>query len=257
MSERIQAILFDLDDTLISWEHAAEGWTRFKRARSAGVHAFLQAQGHAVPSLTDFDEIGERVISELWTDVKTDFRAARIDEGLLRIGEAIGIPRAALDVDALLRAYGWGPVPATHPHDGAHSILQALGERGYRLGLVTNAMQPMWMRDIELAWHDLLHHFPVRLSSFDAGYMKPHPDIFRQALAGLGVEPERAVFVGDRPANDIAGANGVGMVSVLMHPPYLHARIDVANLPADEMPDHTIHRLAELPEILLRLEVEG
>lgn len=250
---RFEAVLFDLDDTLISWEHAAEGWELFKRSRAAGVRAFLHGAGHAVPELEAFSAIMDREIAQLWTDVKVDFRAARIDEGLLRIAEAVGIAPAEIEVDALLRAYGWGPIPATRPHADARPTLEWLTQAGYRLALVTNAMQPMWMRDIELAWHDLLDPFPVRLSSFDAGHMKPHPTIFRRALDALGVEAERAVFVGDRPANDIAGANAVGMLSVLMRPDYLADRHDLDSLPPEQRPDHVIGRLGELPELLAGL----
>lgn len=251
---RFQAILFDLDDTLISWEHAGEGWDLFRRSRAAGVHAYLQVEGHDVPDLAEFNAILERVIAELWADVKTDFSAARIDEGLMRVAESIGIPRSQLSADDLLRAYGWGPIPATHPHADARDVLKTLDQLGYRLGLVTNAMQPMWMRDIELLWHGLIDHLPIRLSSYDVGHMKPHPSIFLQALAGLGVDAERAVVVGDRPANDIAGANALGMVSVLMRPDYLVGRYDIDALPPEHVPDHTIRRLGELVDLMHSIE---
>ena len=247
---KVQAVLFDLDDTLISWEYARDGWNLFKQARNAGVHAYLRIEGHAVPPLEEFNGIVERVITELWTDVKTDFTAARVDEGLLRATDELKIPRSALNVDALLKAYGWGPIPATMPQDDAHEVLEGLSGQGLKLGLITNAMQPMWMRDIELEWHGLLQHLPVRLSSHDAGYMKPHPSIYLQALDSLGVEAANAVFVGDRPANDIAGANGVGMVSVLMRPEYLEHRVSLDDLPAEHVADHVIRSLAELPSII-------
>ncbi len=251
---RFRAVLFDLDDTLISWEHADEGWELFKRSRAAGLRAYLQVEGHSVPDLSEFNGIVEQVIAELWTEVKADFSAARIDEGLMRIAEMIGVTRSALRADELLRAYGWGPIPATRPHEDAQRTLQSLDSQGYRLGLVTNAMQPMWMRDIELEWHGLISHFPIRLSSYDAGHMKPHPSIFLQALAGLGVDAEQAVFVGDRPANDIAGANAVGMVSVLMRPGYLEGRHDLDALPPEQVPDHIISHLGEMLSLMQRLE---
>ncbi len=69
--------------------------------------------------------------------------------------------------------------------------------------------------------------------------MKPHPSVFHEALSALGgVDPARAVFVGDRPYDDIHGARAVGMRTVLRHsdlvPPY------------DVEPDATISSLSEL-----------
>ena len=41
--------------------------------------------------------------------------------------------------------------------------------------------------------------------------MVPHPSVFLAALEALGVsDPTRAVFVGDRPLDDISGAKASG-----------------------------------------------
>ena len=47
--------------------------------------------------------------------------------------------------------------------------------------------------------------------SEEHGWRKPHPRIFTDTLAALGVEPREALFVGDSPHDDIRGASGVGM----------------------------------------------
>jgi putative hydrolase of the HAD superfamily len=46
------------------------------------------------------------------------------------------------------------------------------------------------------------------------GTRKPHPAIFERALEALGVEPENALFVGDRLYEDIRGAGELGMMTV-------------------------------------------
>lgn len=250
MPRHIRAILFDLDDTILTWQHAKEGWELFKRSRTAGVHAHMVATGRTMPDLDAFHSLIEATFLGLWDEARIDHRAAKLDEGLLRALEEAGVDRSSVDVDALLRAYGWGPIPSVVPFPDAEYVLRTLEARGFWLGLVTNAMQPMWMRDMELAWHGLLDRFPVRVSSFDAGYMKPHPQIYRMALEGLGASPEEAVFVGDRPANDIAGANALGMLSVLMQPRATNARAGALVLPEDQQPDHTIRSLTELLAIV-------
>jgi putative hydrolase of the HAD superfamily len=50
--------------------------------------------------------------------------------------------------------------------------------------------------------------------SSEVGMRKPHPAIFERALAALGVEPQRALFVGDRLYEDVRGAGELGMTTV-------------------------------------------
>jgi HAD superfamily hydrolase (TIGR01459 family) len=45
---------------------------------------------------------------------------------------------------------------------------------------------------------------------------KPHPAIYARLLHQLGVTPDRAVMIGDNLTTDIAGAQVVGMTSILM-----------------------------------------
>jgi putative hydrolase of the HAD superfamily len=54
----------------------------------------------------------------------------------------------------------------------------------------------------------------VAVFSSEVGKRKPHPDIFRRALAELDVEPEAALFVGDRLYEDVRGAGELGLVTV-------------------------------------------
>lgn len=248
MTRRIETVLFDLDDTLISWEGAGGYWAAFRRDRTAGVHAHLTAQGAVLP---DHDAFHERVSThflDAWSVAKLDHVAPRVDRSLLTALASLGVDIDNVDAEAMLAAYGWQPVPGVRPFEGAAELLVALRARGYQVGLVTNSMEPMWMRDIELAAYGMLDLFDVRLSASDIGFIKPHPAIFGAALEQLDSEPEQTVFVGDRLANDVAGAQALGMVSVLMRPPHIATREDY--LARDIMPDFTITALAELEAVL-------
>lgn len=48
---------------------------------------------------------------------------------------------------------------------------------------------------------------------------KPHPRPFRMALDELGVQPDAAIHVGDRPGEDRAGARAAGMACVIVDRP--------------------------------------
>ncbi|MCP4417004.1 MAG: HAD family hydrolase, partial [Chloroflexi bacterium] len=151
---------------------------------------------------------------------------------------------------AILCVYDWTPLPGVVPFDDTLAVLDYLKKSGYKIGLITNAMQPMWMRDIELRAYGILDYLDARLTSGDVGFMKPHPFIYWRALELLSMEPQEAVFVGDRPANDIAGANDAGMISVLMSPPHLNHELNGVR------PNYTISKLEELLPILAQLEGE-
>lgn len=45
---------------------------------------------------------------------------------------------------------------------------------------------------------------------------KPQPELFHQALSILGIEPARAVMIGDSPESDVAGAQAAGIPSILV-----------------------------------------
>jgi putative hydrolase of the HAD superfamily len=121
-----------------------------------------------------------------------------------------------LDVAGALRAYhdAWEPTVAHDP--AAAAVLTALRERGIRTGLLSNTHWPRELHERWLSDAGLLDLLDVRLYTSDLGHMKPHPEAFRALLDAVGVEPARAVFVGDRLRDDISGAAAVGMRTVHM-----------------------------------------
>jgi putative hydrolase of the HAD superfamily len=90
---------------------------------------------------------------------------------------------------------------------GALEAISGLRTRGLELGVVSN-----W--DIGLAEHleriGAASLFSAIVTSAEAGAAKPDPAVFALALERLGVEPERALHVGDEPADE-EGARAAGM----------------------------------------------
>lgn len=90
---------------------------------------------------------------------------------------------------------------------GAAAGLDALRAMGLRLACVAN-----W--DISLPEHlarvGLAQRFDTIVSSAEAGAPKPNAAPFLVALARLGVEPSRALHIGDSPADRI-GASAAGL----------------------------------------------
>ncbi len=202
--------------------------------------------------LGDFEafvtEMRDRAVNA-WAEAGRNLEAPHLGRVLVETLRALGVPEDRLDdeaADACLRAYNWGSIPGVRLYPDALEVIHHLRARGLRLGLVTNAFAPMWMREREMARLGLPPDlFGCRVCSADVGYLKPHPAIFQHALRSLGVRPEEAVFVGDNPEADIAGAQGVGMRAILRlgHrlPPMISGLI---------VPDAAINRLSELPAVL-------
>ncbi|MGD2079386.1 MAG: HAD family hydrolase [Chloroflexota bacterium] len=248
---RIQAVLFDLDDTLISWERPAVSREEFYLPRIEKLHCVLSSAGHHPPPYQEFWEIIDRAIMAMWAEAKKTWRITSLDQLLDKVFVDLGLDTSDLDGSQVLQLFDWAPRPGVDPFPETLPVLRALREKGYKTGLLTNSFVPMSLRDVELEAYGLVDLIDQRVSAADVGYLKPHPAIYEELLARLDVAPEEAIFVGDRPANDIAGANAVGLVSVLMKPAYLTRDLTGAR------PDYTIERLDQLLPVLDSLAISA
>ncbi len=104
----------------------------------------------------------------------------------------------------------WSTVdPATR------DALQEFSGLGLRMAVVSNSdgtaeagIKALGLRDF----------FEVVIDSAVVGYEKPDPRIFRRALETIGVEPSRAIYVGDLYSVDVLGARTAGIHPVLLDP---------------------------------------
>lgn len=117
-----------------------------------------------------------------------------------------GLSEAAA-TEALLAAIEWrayAEVPA---------VLTDLRGRGVRLAVVSNwdAALPDVLEAL-----GLMPFFEVVLASAPEGRSKPDPEIFRRALARVGVGAEDALHVGDSEEHDVLGARAAGVEPVLL-----------------------------------------
>ena len=123
--------------------------------------------------------------------------------------------------------------------------LHALHDDGFRLGLVSNiTMLGDLVRD-DLHRLGILDLFDAVILSSELGVRKPHPRIYAAALHALDLPGERAIFVGDRLREDIAGPREAGMRAVLT---WQFRQEDPGQDPP--RPDAVIGRLAELPDVV-------
>lgn len=100
--------------------------------------------------------------------------------------------------------------PAIKLGNGVKETLDRLTEKGYILGIISNAHYSpciFWVLDK----FDIRKYFNEIIVSADVGERKPFPKIFNIALNRLNIKAEEAAFVGDYYPYDIVGAKNVGM----------------------------------------------
>jgi HAD superfamily hydrolase (TIGR01509 family) len=147
-----------------------------------------------------------------------------------------------LPVQEALEAYhgAWERTVDHDPH--ARAVLQGCKDRGLRTGLLSNTHWPRALHDRWLEEAGLLSLLDARVYTSDLTHMKPHPVAFHALLDALDTTAETAVFVGDRPRDDVSGAQAVGMRAVLLTGRPVE--------PFDVVPDASLPELAGLLELL-------
>ncbi len=101
-------------------------------------------------------------------------------------------------------------------YDDARALLASLRMRGYVVGVVTNTIFPGHFLRANLGNLGIAGYVDSLVTSLDAGFGKPHPAPYQRALADLALQPDQAIFVGDRLETDIAGARAAGIHAVLL-----------------------------------------
>jgi putative hydrolase of the HAD superfamily len=85
----------------------------------------------------------------------------------------------------------------------------------YKLGIISNfTYAPVIYAGLRKL--NINKFFNAVLVSEDVGWRKPHIKIFQEALQRLSVKAEETVYVGDSPAEDIAGAKKSGMKTIFV-----------------------------------------
>jgi len=131
-----------------------------------------------------------------------------------RIGALVGSDAPALQAElaeaffAHARALGAGHV-ALYP--GIEALLAELHAAGWALGVVTNN-EGRLVREL-LADLGIAGYLTIVLGEEDVPQAKPAAGGSRQAMAGLGLEPARCVFVGDS-SSDLGAAQAVGIPAI-------------------------------------------
>jgi putative hydrolase of the HAD superfamily len=239
----VRAVLFDFGHTLVDFartEDALREAYTVVRDRLTG-----WVEDRAPPEV---DELVERIAGAVDDMVGRSYIERRLEElDQVALFEeafaAIGyeLPRellhevAEIDHDSFSRSLVAPPETI--------ATLERLRGMGIRLGLISNvSLLPGKIRaDVDALGIGRL--MDAAAFSSEVGVRKPDARIFTHTLRALDVDPAHAVFVGDRVNDDVVGARGVGMRTIL-------TRQFRQEDPGDVRPDATVERLEEVPGVI-------
>jgi HAD superfamily hydrolase (TIGR01509 family) len=232
----LHAVLFDWGDTLMEWTPDAQLLTN-------GHRAGFEALGlEPIPAMTD--RFRDVYLKEFFAPgvVEVEYPA--------QVRRLLGEFDVDVDDDGLARFLeaeheAWGP--ARRLAATTHALLESLRDRGFRLGLVSNALDPPGLLHRDLEQLGVAERLDVAVFSSEVGWRKPHRAIFDRALDAVGVAPAAALFVGDTLATDVAGAAALGMTTCQA----LWFRADED--PAAPEPDYQAFTQMDVLTIALRL----
>ena len=235
-----QAILFDLDDTILAYDSVSKGVWR------AVCHRFGQRLDGFDP-----DELF-RAIQEYrmwyWGDPERH-RRARLNLILARREVAAGAfdllgiddPELAVEIG---EAHAIQRDEEVQPFPGALDTLRRLKDHGVRLALVTNGAGDVQRAKAER--FDLARFFDAIVIEGEFGVGKPDERVYRHALDRIGSQPTEAWMVGDNLEWEVAAPQRLGMLGI-----WVDSRDEGLPEATTIRPDRIIKALPEL----LHLEI--
>jgi putative hydrolase of the HAD superfamily len=215
----IRGLVFDLDDTLYD------------------ERLYVQSGFAHVARLLGQTEV-EAAAIEAWLTAAFE-SGIRGDtfERLLRAFPALG---KRTSVDALVRDYRAHP-PRISLAEGVAALLDALQQRGYRLGLLTDG--PAESQGTKVAALSLGKWFePIVITGLlGPEFAKPAVGAFESIVRRWAIAPAELVYVGDNPEKDFVGPRRLGWRTIrLLRPTQLRFAlrpISDAHRPDVEMRD--------------------
>lgn len=205
----IKAVFFDLYQTLVHYQPSQEE-LEAAALKSLGINTTAAALRHPMLTANEFiyQQIAKKPLSrrsrEETMTLYAEYQRIVLKEAGINADEKI-----VLRLLGMMQQAKMGLVL----FDDVIAALDGVKKRGFKLGLISNIEQNM---NETLDKLGLSKKLDIIVTSQEAGFMKPKPEIFRYALDKAGVKPDEAVYVGDQYQVDIVGAKGVGMQGILL-----------------------------------------
>jgi putative hydrolase of the HAD superfamily len=207
------AILFDLDDTILS------AYSRPELAWQVMAEEFAEALG-PIDSATFVRAVLAQSIA-FWAD-PADHKhwRMRLDEARRRIVGATfdqlarehGVALRQADAARMAERFNAYRDEVMCPFPGACETIDALKRRGVRLALVTNGPGPQQRAKVKR--FELAHRFDHIQIEGEHGFGKPEERAYLHAMQALGVAPNQTWMVGDNLEWEVAAPQRLGIYGI-------------------------------------------
>nr|WP_218944598.1 HAD family hydrolase [Acinetobacter sp. YH12208] len=223
MHVNIQAVLFDLDNTLTHRDLTAQAYSCYLAEYYAP--ALAQVEPDKIIEIVRRIDNGGYPKKELLTHSGIGASAAY---ALLQELHWLNPP--SIEELAQFWFSQFGRFAVEMPD--AKQVLEQLKSQGYQLAIVSNGGHDTRLNTIRGL--GIADYFEEIISSGLVGFSKPQPEIFQITAQRLGVLPEHCLYIGDHPVNDIQGAKNAGMHALWMqgfHPDAEEIQYKIQQLP--------------------------
>lgn len=239
--DSVSGVLFDLGGTLFSYEHREQ----MGQANAAALARL--GFDPADPDVRAARRAASEDVHRAYADRRSFRHADLFRDRVARTAALLGVEASAeileiFDAENLRNIIEFMP-----PRRDAASTLQGLVDRGVYRAVVSNADDDYLGPVIER--HGLDGLLDDWTSSEEAGSCKPDTGIYDLALAKAATSAADVLFVGDSLEHDIAGANAVGIRSVLIVNEGVPTPLS-DGLETTAVPDFRIERLRDVLDIV-------
>jgi HAD superfamily hydrolase (TIGR01509 family) len=208
MTEELDAVFFDLGGTLVDMDVTRESvWAEVLSRHGADIPtdliagALRKADRDLDDAFAEIQGIDER---PFWKRYDTEvLRSLDIDMDPDEVMTDLSASFGKIIPDERT----WKDYPDARP------TLDDLVRRDIGVGLISNATD---LARRVLRRLGMERYFDPIIISSEIGHRKPEREIFDIALREAGVAPSRALYIGDKLAVDVRGANKVGLNAVLI-----------------------------------------
>lgn len=191
----IKAVVFDLDDTLISEkEYVRSGFRQV--AKKIATENELEEEYVYELMYETFNEDSKNVFNRVLDKLNIKYEIEYIKE---------------------LINYYRGHMPDIQLYDDAKYMIETLHEKGIKLGMITDGYKITQRNKLEVL--DISNYFEHIVVTDELGreFWKPHKKSYEIIKEKLGFDYDEMVYVGDNVSKDFVMANKLGMSTVFIN----------------------------------------
>ena len=241
---KIEAVLFDLGDTIINYGPVKI----FSLYSQCADRTYRYLKDHSQPSGPYWYYYLRNLLYLKWNLLVSHFSGNDFDS--LEMLKGVTKRKGVKLTDEQYEEFHWlwyeYLAEICWIEEDVKQTFEKLKGMGLKLGIVSNTFVNGHALDKHLRELGLIDFFDIRLYSCDFEYRKPDKRLFFDAAKEIGVEPANILFIGDKLHTDVKGSIASGMVPVLRK---AHSN-EGKRVPQGV---HVVNVLADLPGLVEKL----